>query len=438
MANNGLPPGATLVSGSLPPAADVPTSDTPVSQSSTPGLPPGATLVSGTVPTAAPAAPTADQKFNQPFQPAPKVPVDPPQDHKEELVKSIGGDHGLAAYRAARKAVEGVEMMVKAPAESYEASKEIVKNLGTDMMSNLKANLTSTDPNNGQMYQTPITPIPGVGTAAKAFGAEEAAAAKVAPPVAASVTPTTRLTNPFMQKAKNVVKSVIQSPKDAKAIATQEPGISTVRSVTGGTGPLVDRATATTAADDMVSTRGVAKDAAYKQIDTTVGFDRKDALKQLKDAQYAIKQPGANVESIQKNIDELTPKLAEADKALAKAKIDPKIADNLNTSWEATKSFKNDLVQSTNTDGSLNVDALIKRAKSRFNPKYGDRLAQSFGNGDAAAGKPIAEEYVKGLQRAQAAGVKAASVQTLKRWVATLLAPGSLGIYEGAKWWLGN
>ena len=47
MANGGLPPGATLVSGTVPDQ-----------QASNGGLPPGATLVSGTVPSAEPASGT--------------------------------------------------------------------------------------------------------------------------------------------------------------------------------------------------------------------------------------------------------------------------------------------------------------------------------------------------------------------------------------------
>jgi hypothetical protein len=60
MANNGLPPGATLVSGALPSQpADAAAADTSAAQPSTAaGLPPGATLVSGTVPPAAPASDT--------------------------------------------------------------------------------------------------------------------------------------------------------------------------------------------------------------------------------------------------------------------------------------------------------------------------------------------------------------------------------------------
>jgi hypothetical protein len=73
------------------------------------------------------------------------------------------------------------------------------------------------------------------------------------------------------------------------------------------------------------------------------------------------------------------------------------------------------------------VDALIKRAKSRFNPKYGDRLAQAFGQGDVAAGKKIATEYIQGLEAAQKAGMKAWQAQRFKLWFGGLAAGSVIG-----------
>lgn len=375
-----------------------------------------------TTSTSATPALTADQKFNQPFQPAPKEPVAPPRDHKEELVQSVGGDHGLAAYRAARKAVEGVEMMIKAPAESYDAAKEVVKNLGTDMISNVKANMTELDPNKGQMYAAPITPMPGVTSAAGAFADSEAAAgrgAAAAPTVAAAPT------KPLIQ---NPFKKLLQSPKEAGIAATQEPGAAAVRTATGAAAGTPILAGTETAADEALAKVGVAKDAAYKQIDDTVGFDLKAERQKLSDTQYAIKQPGADVPKLQAEMDASAQRIADANAKLAKAGIDPKVADKLNTSWEATKQFKNDLVKSTASDGTINVKTLLNRSKNaRFNPRYGDRLAQSFGQGDAVAGKKIADAYIQGLEAAQKAGVQAVKAQKIKQWITGLSATAAIG-----------
>jgi hypothetical protein len=368
----------------------------------------------------------ANQKYNQPFQPVPKDPVAPPQDHKEELVKSVGGDHGLAAYRAARKAVDGVELMIKAPAASYDAAKELVRNLGTDMLSNVKANLTETDPNHGQMYAAPIFPAPGVGTATQAFADTAPAVSTTAPIAAATTAPAgdslmTRLTNPF--------KKWLATPKDAGAAATQEPTAAAVRDVTGSpaSAPIVSREAGTTAADDMLNNLGVQKDAAYKKIDDIAEFDLKAEKQKLSDTKYAIKQPGADVKGLQEEMDLSNQKIADANKKLVKAGINPKDADELNKAWEATKLFKQDLVRATKADGTLDVNVLLKRANSRFNPRYGDRLAQAFGKGDAQAGKAIASKYIQGLEAAQAAGQHALSTQRFKLWLTGLGATAGIG-----------
>ncbi len=268
----------------------------------------------------------------------------------------------------------------------------------------------------------------GVALAAGLFGGATGAApeaeAAVAPAAEAAETPglVSRLTNPF--------RKLLQSPKEAGLAATQEPAATALRTSVGapaGT-PILEGEGPSTVIDDHLAKVGTAKDAAYKQIDDTVGFDLKDAKKQLSDAQYAIKQPGANAPAIQKDIDLLTKKIGDANNTLKAANIDPKVADRLNTSWEASKGVKNDIVKSTSSDGTINVNQLLNRAKnSRFNQRYGDRLAQAFGQGDSAAGKPIADAYIRGLEAAQAAGKTAIRIQNFKLWTAGLIGAAAIG-----------
>jgi hypothetical protein len=272
-----------------------------------------------------------------------------------------------------------------------------------------------------------------VGGEAATPEAEAAATAAKAPAVAApeAAGMMTRLTNPF--------RKLLTSPKEAGLAATQEPGAAAIRTATGAAVDTPIRAGTTTAADDLLAKVGIQKDAAYKQIDDTVGFDLKAERQKLSDTQYAIKQPGADVPKLNAEMDISTKQIAEANTKLQAAGIDPKVADRLNTSWEANKGFKNDIVKSTSSDGNINVKQLLKRtADSRFNPKYGDRLAQAFGKGDVAAGKPIAEAYIKGLEAAQKAGVQAVHAQKVHQWIAGLIAPVGVGGYEGLKWWLGS
>ena len=356
--------------------------------------------------------------FHTPFVPEP---VAPPADHKEELVKNIAGDRGLTSYRAAREAVMHVENLIKAPAGAYDAAKQYVQSIPDTIKKAVMPEPQTLDPTTHQLYASPITPIPGVGSAVESFGAPaaraEAAAAATAP---ATEGLTTRLTNPF--------RKLLTSPKEAGVTASQEPAATAIRTAasTPAGAPILEGTT--TAADDTLAKVGAAKDAAYKRIDDTVGFDLKAERQKLGDTQYAIKQPGADVPKLQQEIDASTKQIADANAKLKAAGIDPKVADRLNTSWEANKQFKNDLVKSTASDGTVDVKQLLNRSKNaRFNPRYGDRLAQAFGKGDVAAGKPIADAYIQGLEAAQKAGVSAVKAQKIKLWVAGLVGAAAIG-----------
>ena len=443
MANNGLPPGATRVSGSLPPAVDASTPDTSVSQTSASRLPPGATLVSGAVPPAsAPTEPGFLGKVGAGLGEAAgdiygavkgMVPGGaaeagaaktvwnnlPPVELADSVKQTLPLIH---AYEQARSGGAPISAALTAV---NEAAKQHSSNISqiTPIIDAFKANPTR-ETARALLDATAAATSLLVGGEAAAPEAEAAATAAKAVPVAEAAPATegifTRLTNPF--------RKLLTSPKAAGVAAAQEPAGAAIRTATGAAAETPILAGAETAADETLAKVGAAKDAAYNRIDEVVGFDWKDARNTLKDTQYAIKQPGADVPKLQSDIDNLTQKITEADVKLAKAKIDPKVADRLNTSWEANKQFKNDLVKSTASDGTVNVNTLLNRSKNaRFNPRYGDRLAQAFGQGDSAAGKKIADAYVQGLEAAQKAGVQAVKSQKMKQWVAGLVGAAAVG-----------
>lgn len=264
--------------------------------------------------------------------------------------------------------------------------------------------------------------------AAAATKTPAAAPAAAVAPAAESTGLLNRFTNPF--------RKLLTSPKEAGLAATQEPGATAIRTAVGApaNAPIVQGATSV--ADDLLSKVGVQKDVAYKRIDDAVGFDLKAEKQTLDDTRYALKQPGADVKALQASIDDSVRRIADANKILVERGINPKVADQLNTSWEAAKTLKNDIVRSTASDGTINVKQLLTRGKNaRFNPRYGDRLAQAFGKGDAAAGKAIADEYMQGLEAAQKAGVDAFKAQRFKLWLTGLVGGAAVttGGVEGVK-----
>jgi len=444
MANNGLPPGATLVSGSLPSqSADVSAPDTSVSQSSTPRLPPGATLVSGAVPP--PSSPSFPSEVGTGLGEAVRdiygvgkgmVPGGPAE---TGTLKTIWNN--LPPVQLA-DSVKQILPLVNAYEQKRASGASISDSLNAvnETAKQHMSNITNIKPVVDAFRENPTRETARALTDAAALAAsmfvggeatapeEAATAAKVVPAaeaVEAAKSPSWFLRyNPFRTKI------------EARTAATQPiaaPAVRTAVGVEPGT-PIL--AGSKTVLDEPLADLATKKSAAYKQIDDTVGFDLKAEREHLADTQYAIKQPGADKAGLQSEIDESTQRIAAANQKLTAAKIDPKVADSLNTSWEAGKQFKQVLVRSTNPDGTIKIDSLLNGSKNlRFNPKYGDRLAQMFGQGDVAAGKPIADEFMTQLQAAQKAGLSAVKANRLAKWVGGTLVGGiGLGaVAEGIK-----
>jgi hypothetical protein len=448
--NTGLPPGATLVSGTVPDQ-----------QASSGGLPPGATLVSGDVPESTPAPGTTGilRQINQVGEAGAEAYGDLGVERG-----ATGLIPGMPLVHAAQD-IPGVAKTVwnnLPPVQLADSVKQILplvdayeksRASGASIMDSIHAvnetakqhtsNLSQVQPiveafRANPTRETARALIDVAGVAASMFmgdggiAPETEAAATAAPAAAESEGWMTKLTNPFRK-----------TPAEIERAATQRPGAAAVRTATGASAETPILSGTQTVADDSLAKVGVAKDAAYKQIDDTVGFDLKAEKQKLSDTEYAIKQPGADKVKLQEEIDASTQQITQANAKLKAAGIDPKVADRLNTSWEANKSFKNDIVKSTASDGTINVKQLLNRSKnSRFNQRYGDRLAQAFGKGDATAGKPIADAYIRGLEAAQKAGVDAVHSQALMKLIASntakTLGVTALGGGAGAlaAWWL--
>lgn len=225
-----------------------------------------------------------------------------------------------------------------------------------------------------------------------------------------------RIPNPFRKVAQiaNDVrqgKSVAQEP----ATAAVRTGVDQSTTNTGTANPTLSAGIKTnpilagnvTVIDEPLSALAAKERAAYKAIDSTVGFDLKAAKDDLANKQYEVKQPqydNAQRISMSQDIDSLNAKIADAEKKLTDAGLDPKAGDVVHTQRMAGTDFKNALVRATAPDGTINVDKLLNSSKALRFTKRGDRLSQFMG-ADAA------DDFVDQLQDAQKAGIKAVDRQ---------------------------
>jgi hypothetical protein len=389
---------------------------TPTSGPLAVSLPPG---YEDAKPTGGPlATPSISETVRQAYKPGywgpeQAAPVEPPRDHREEIVKSIAGDAGLRTYRAARDTVGKVETLLKSPMEAYDTAKQMVQEIGQNVVAGVMPGSHELGPSNPSIGQ-PIFPMPGVGAATKAFGAEAPVAAPAASPLS---------NNPFRAILKG--KEVAQAPAEA---AVREGVTAATPSGAPASGPIL--AGSKTILDDPLSQLAVKEKAAYRAIDQAAGFDLKEAKLGLKNDQYKLAQLGntpadiATRKTLQASIDDSTARISDAEAKLAKANIDPKAADTLHTARMAGMDFKNLLVRSTAPDGTINVDKLLNSSKVLRFSKRGDRLAQFMG-------KDAADNYMTQLEAAQKAGVHAMKVQQVAKWIGGLVAKG-IGISAAA------
>lgn len=238
----------------------------------------------------------------------------------------------------------------------------------------------------------------------------------------------------------NPFRKLLMKPEELgateSAAVTQPAAQSAVRSVVGAAPDAPILNDATTIADQPIKDLYTQAKQEYKKVDDLVGFDLKAEKLALSNDQYNLKQLGNtdadNAARIKLNtsIQDSTKRIADAEAQLKTAGLDPKQADNLFRAGRAGEQFKTLLVRATNPDGTVKVDSLLNGSKVlRFNPKYGDRLAQFFGQGDAVAGKAAADSFMSDLQAAKkagdAAGQKAIAGRTLRNMILKYVVPSA-------------
>lgn len=366
--------------------------------------------------------------------------VKPPETPTEQLVHAIGGGGGaLAAYRTAKNIVNSVETAVKsAPGEYKQAASNVVRAV-QDFHNKDYRNALSDAVSAGTVLTPTIVPG-GAATRELAEGARPGG--NLATPLTRdALTAGTALVGgeaavpaEEAEEGATVLRvNPFRAALEGKAVA-QEPAAAAVRTAVGA-----DPATALvkgnqTILDEPLSALQKQTKAAYQQVDKTAGFDLKDLTAQVSNDQYAIKQLGTTADdmvkrtNLQTSINNANTRIAEAQTKLAKAGIDPKSADVLNTSLEAGKDLKRIIVRNTAPDGTVNIDPLLKQSQALRFVKRGDRLAQFMG-------KDAADQYIQDLQAAQKAGVHAMKVQRIAKWVGGIMGSSVLGAagYEGAK-----
>jgi len=170
----------------------------------------------------------------------------------------------------------------------------------------------------------------------------------------------------------------------------------------------------TTVLDEHLQALNKMEKAAYKQVDDAAGFDVKAEKQQLSNDQYKLKQLGnTDADLTQKGklieaINDSTDRIAEAEKKMQDARIDPKAADLLHRQRMAGQDFRKVIIKNTTPDGTaVNVDGLLKDSKTLRFTKNGDRLEQFFGSKEAA------DKYMADLQGMQKLGARAVKVQKI-------------------------
>ena len=240
--------------------------------------------------------------------PKPKS-IDPPADHKEELVRSLAGDVGLGVYRQARDTVGKVENLISSPSEAYDAAKQEIRNIGATAKSNFVPEPYNNDPTQHVVRADALPPV-GVSGAIGDAAANESAVGGLAPKPAAEPEAATGTPSKFVRN--NPFRKPFASPKELGATEAQPGAVSAIHNALGTDAETPILQGAKTVVDEPLSDLGTKKAAVYKQIDDTVGFDLKEEKAQLKDNQYAIKQPGADKAAIQSEIDDSTKRIADA------------------------------------------------------------------------------------------------------------------------------
>jgi ElaB/YqjD/DUF883 family membrane-anchored ribosome-binding protein len=479
MANGGLPPGATLVSGEVP--------SQPTDASTTAGLPPGATLVSGTVPQATPAVPPSDtrnpadifgkvQDFGTGIFKGAAESMGETIQNLPWVGKKILSPEAMQAEREYFKPGSAADKFGQTTGDIAEPILEFV--LGDEALKGLAladkiglasklADFATKNPYVGKILQHGINAarMGTVGTAealgkgatlphaletgaATGVGGELLSAAADAAP--AAVKAVRGFTNPF-RKAASADPGFIQQVLQGEQVA-QVPAQAATRAAVKAGGAEVGLSTVQpaglrTLAEEPISIVNGLKKNVYGQVDKAAGtdiktlYDKLDAINDKIDLEASGSPAEAKLEeartsqmqTIEDAKAQARTKGVDVDKMLAKG-------DALHTREMALRDLQKGFLKNVNivpgnaaagTPETINVDSAVRAVqKLQDNTKFGaPRLEQ-------ALGKDGAKKFLDGLYAAQRGGAKAIKAQelmsnlkTIAEWTGGLSGAG-LATYE--------
>lgn len=237
------------------------------------------------------------------------------------------------------------------------------------------------------------------------------------------------LRNPFRSNMTPEAEEAIRT-----GVSAATPAGSAGNAVRAGiqTNPIAEGGS--TVLDEPINAIEKAKKAAYAKIDQTAGFDLKELKTSLSNDEYKLKQLGntpadlAEKKNLQASIADARGRIVNAESKLKTAGINPDSGDALHMRQMAGEDLRKAISQTTDADGSINVNALLRRTKNMRYGARGDRLAQFMG-------KPAADQFIEDLTQAQKMGVNSLRYQRIAKWLGALAGSAAAGYggYEVAK-----
>lgn len=304
-----------------------------------------------------------------------------------------------------------------------ERSGQAAESLVGGAYKNLKANLTEADPNHGEVYAAPITPVPGVSAALEDFAEEEATGAAGTGTAASAQQPS------LWQRVKQAVSPKAATQPNAQA-ALREGAAASAKDA--GLAASDTSGSIRTILDKPIEEAGKAEDALYQKINDAAETDMKSLYDRREELQDALEDPTniSQKSAMQKELATTDSNIAKGEANL-QTKLGKDAGDLIKQAKSATqqryameegvkKLFNNEGVISGNLEHGapeqINVNSAIKSVEnldkpSKFAPRGSpSRLEQMFGKDGAKAIK-------QGLYDAQKAGQKVATRNTILAWL---------------------
>ena len=322
------------------------------------------------------------------------------------LLTSIPGVSELSSLPAEYRAYESARSQGKSLTDSLDAARQ-AQAQRSDLIGTVESRLKEFKTNPGSargkalVDSAPMLLTLGDSAGASAEGATEGASEATTATPESATPESVDDSESAPPDEPGIVQQIIQGDKVAQA-----PAQAAVRKVAGAESDAPILAGNETVLDEPLADLKARESAAYKQMDDTVGFDLKAEKAQLSVDKYRLAQLGntdadaATRGDLIEAINDSTDRITDAESKLQEAGIDPKAADTLHQQRMAGNDFKKVLVRSTNPDGTINVDQLLKGSKNLRFDKRGDRLSQFMGDDGA-------DSFMSDLQHAQKLGANA-------------------------------